>query len=409
VRDDPITLLERELVDAARRRAVVVDEREGSSHEPRGPWPTLRPARRRRPLGAFVAVVLSGLAVVVALGALVALHGRTPSSPAKPQAPAASYASRQQLIDTLAVLRRPQVPADLRILSQVTHLPPFVGTPDRSLIRLASTTPWGEKLYFVPTRAVTAGRRLELLSVFSRQGGGGGVPAALIDSGQEIGTEGGGGIRGTRVTLVVPDGVAKVDFVLPRQPFPNQYGAPIYPDSLNVTAPVHGNVAAVRVDRNIAPGTLPMIWYAPDGHVVKRIGNLAGVNRVVPTPQPGPETALSRAAERDPSTPNRVWVTPSVGGPHTKFTVHFRVLLNGADYSYRLTGAKCPAITVNGGSGGGTDDLRGRIWSDVVDAVQGQAWCPGTYRLSVTITGGERRVVTFPSSPFGTATFRVKR
>jgi hypothetical protein len=400
VHDDPITLLERELVDAARRRAVVLDE---PSHEPRGPWPSaLRPARRRSSLGAFAAVVLSGLALVVALGAVVSLHGRS-SSPTRPAA-SAKLSSRQQLIDILGVLRRPQTPADLRILSQLMHLPPFMGTPDRSLVRFASTTPWGEKLYFVPT---TGRRDGEQLSLFSTQGGGGAGDAKSIEAGQGIGTQGGSGIRGTRVTLVVPDGVAWVSFVFPRQPQPGQFGAPVYPHSLTVPTVVHGNVAAVQVDRQVFPSTFPMIWYAADGHVLKRIGDLAGVNRVVPTPQPGPETPLSRAAERDPSTPNRVWVTPSVGGPHTAFKVHFQVLLNGADYSYRLSGTKCPAITLSGGGGGGTDGLRGRIWSDVVDAVQGQAWCPGTYHLSVATIGGPRRVVTYPPRPFGTATFRV--
>jgi hypothetical protein len=404
VRDDPIALLERELLDAAHRRAVAVDERDASSHEPRGPWPLAsRPARRRSSLGAFAAVALSGAAVAVALGALVSLHGRSASTPSRPAPPAASSSPRRQLTDILGVLRRPQMPADLRILSHLTPPPPFFGTPDRSLIRFATTTPWGEKLYFVPMTAVTGGRQVERLSVFSTEGGGGAGTPALIEAGQEIGTEGGGGIRGTRLTLVVPDGVVKVAFVLPRQPSPEQYGAPVYPHSQTLTVPVHDNVAAVQVARSIPAGQLPMIWYGSDGHVVKRIGDVAGVNRVVATPKPGPETPLSRAAERDPSTPNRVWVTPRVGGRDTIFKVHFRLLLNGADYSYRLSGTKCPAITVNGGDGGGTNDLRGRIWTDQVGAVAGQAWCPGTYRLSVSIMGRAA------ASPFGTASFTVKR
>lgn len=404
MRDDPIALLERELVDAAHRRAVVLDEPDTSSHEPRGPWPyASRPARRRSSLGAFAAVALSGAAVAVALGALVSLHGRSAAStPNRPPAPAATSSSRRQLIDILGVLRRPQTPADLRILSQLTNVPVQVGTPDRPLIRYATTTPWGEKLYFVPTSAVMGGRRVEELSVLSSQGGSGGARVAEIEAGQEIGTQGGAGIRGTRVTVVVPDGVASVKLILPRQPLPGQYGAPIYPHSLAVTTPVHGNVAAVQVGRQSGI-PFPMIWYGADGHVVKRIGNLAGANRVLPTPKPGPETALSRAAERDPSTPNRVWVTPRVGGPHTKFMVHFRVLLNNVDYSYRLSGTRCPGITPAGGGGGGADDLRGRIWSDGIDAIQGQAWCPGTYRLSVAVMGRAN------ASPFGTATFKVIR
>jgi hypothetical protein len=403
VRDDPIALLERELLDAAHRRAVLLDEPDASSHEPRGPRPQAsRPARRRSSLGAFAAVALSGAAVAVALGALVSLHGRSASTQTRASAPAAPSSARRQLIDILGVLRRPQTPADLRILPQLTNVSTQVGIPDRPLIRYATTTPWGEKLYFVPTSTVMAGQRVEELSVLSSQGGSGGARAAEIEAGQEIGTQGGAGIRGTRVTVVVPDGVASVKLVLPRQPFPGQYGAPIYPHSIAVTTAVHGNVAALQIDRQSGI-PFPMIWYGPDGQVVKRIGNLAGANQVVPTPRPGPETALSRAAERDPSTPDRVWVTPSVGGPNTRFTVHFRVLLNNADYSYRLSGTRCPAITPSGGGGGGTDDLRGRIWSDSIDAVQGQVWCPGTYHLSVAVMGRAH------ASPFGTATFTVIR
>jgi hypothetical protein len=104
-----------------------------------------------------------------------------------------------------------------------------------------------------------------------------------------------------------------------------------------------------------------------------------------------------------------VWVTPSVGGPHTVFLLHFRVLLNGADYGYRLSGTSCPAITVNGGDGGGGNDLRGRTWSDVVDAVQGQRWCPGTYNLSAKVVDlGRYGRLEHPAKPFGTASFTVR-
>jgi hypothetical protein len=153
-----------------------------------------------------------------------------------------------------------------------------------------------------------------------------------------------------------------------------------------------------------------MIWYSPAGAVVKRIGNFATINRVIPPPRPGPETPLSRAAERDPSTPNRLWVTPAFGGPHTIFKLHFRVLLNDADYRYRLAGTRCPGITPNGGDGGGGSlGLRGRVWTDVVDAVSGQTWCPGTYRLSATVMDrGRAGMLKRPARPFGTATFTVR-
>jgi len=84
-------------------------------------------------------------------------------------------------------------------------------------------------------------------------------------------------------------------------------------------------------------------------------------------------------------------------------------LLNDADYSYQLSGTPCPAITVNGGDGGGSGDLRGRTWSDQVVAVAGQKWCPGTYHLSATVMDlGRYGNLTHPAKPFGTATFTVK-
>jgi hypothetical protein len=119
----------------------------------------------------------------------------------------------------------------------------------------------------------------------SSQGGGGAGDAAGIEAGHGMATEGNG--RFTRVTLVVPDGVAKVKFVFPRQPQPGNFAGPIYRHSLTVSVPVHDNVAAVQIDRQ-AGLPAPMIWYAADGEVIKRLNNPAGANRVVPTPQPGP-------------------------------------------------------------------------------------------------------------------------
>jgi hypothetical protein len=251
--------------------------------------------------------------------------------------------------------------------------------------------------------------------VYTRTGGGGSLSAQQIEAGYGLQTEGSGrsfagGSSRSRFIVVVPDGIARVAFVVPRQPQPGIPGVPIYPHTLTVTVAVHNNVAAAEVNRELDGAGPLMIWYSADGHIVKRIGNFARANRVIPPPQPGPETAQSRAAERDPSTPNRVWVTPSVGGPHTMFKLHFRVLLNDADYTYRLTGTRCPAITGNGGDGGGTNDLRGRIWTDVVDAVAGQRWCPGTYHLCATVMDlGRHGALRHPAKPFGTATFTVRR
>lgn len=396
--DDPIAVLERELVSAARRRVRLA---------PPVALPPVAVRRRRGSMGAFAAVVLAGLAVVIALGALVSLRGHKQPVHHAP-ARAATVPGRQQLIDILGVLRRPQTPADL---ARKHWIPMGWGTLDISLIRRATVTPWGEPVYLIPVKQ--SGH--EAISLLVGSGGGCCARASDIVHFGDVTTEGAGrsfagGSTGTRVVALVPDGVARVAFVLPRQPSPGQAGAPIYRRSLTVNARVHDNIAAVQVDRESDGAPPAMIWYAPDGHVISRIGNPAGADRVIAPPRAGPETALSRAAERDPSTPNRVWVTPAAGGQHTNFQVHFQVLLNDADYSYQLSGTSCPGITVNGGDGGGTNDLRGRIWSDQVVAVEGQRWCPGTYHLSATVMDlGRHGNLKRPAKPFGTATFTVRR
>jgi hypothetical protein len=416
MRDDPIATLERELIDAARRRA-----------QPEA----VVPARRRRgSLGAFAAVVLSGVAVAIALGAIVSLHGQK-ASPPRPAAAAAPIPGRRQLIDILAVLRRPQTPADLNpaIVSRLSGTPLIAvrGEPDLPLVRLATTTPWGEKLYLVPFRPPTAAdlaavarrfpglasrpsSRSETVGIMSMGAGGGGADAAGVEAGGVMEMDGAGrsfagGSTQTRYILLVPDGVARVEFYFP--PRAIAVGGPVYHHSLAVTVTVHGNIAAVQVDRQCCAGQPALIWYGADGRVIRQIGSM---KPPPPAPQPAPETALSRAAEHDPSTPNRVWVTPAAGGPHTNFQLHFEVLLNDADYSYQLSGTRCPAITVNGGSGGGTDDVRGHIWSDFVSANPDQRWCPGTYRLSATVMDlGRGGGLKHPVRPFGTATFTVIR
>jgi hypothetical protein len=418
--EDPIAVLERELVDAARRRA---------SGRPR--------VRRRLSVGALASAALIAVALAVAGGAVILLGGHK-----RPAAATATDRSRQQLIDILAVLRRPQTKTDRSYPKNIARPRPLMalggGAPDIPLIRYATTTPWGERLFFVPMKPPTASeiaasvnqfpRRLrpqaardiarqaargETLGVFSSSGGGGDASASDIKAGYSLGTEGAGrsfagGSTRTRLILVVPGGVAKVVFVLPRQPAAALYGAPVYKHSLIVPVLVHDNVAAVQVDRQLPSGRPPMIWYAAGRHVIKRIGDFSSVNRVIAPPKPALETPLSRAAERNPSTPNRVWVTPQTGGRHTAFRVHFRVLLTDADYHYTFSGTHCPQFTFPGGTGGGPNDLRGDLWSDPLTAVQGQALCSGTYRVSVTVMDlGRYGNLKHPARPFGSATFTV--
>jgi hypothetical protein len=414
------------LVAAAERIAAApADEAPTASR--RRHWPMA--GLRALPIGVGVAV-----AVAIAVLALTQIHHRTTTRRPLPRSATTELPGRQALVDILGVLRRPQTAADrdsrtltrnLKAIDQALEV-----TPDYPLIRRASTTPWGSAVFLVPVKPLPpAGpappgstayaplprRGYEGLMEVDGSGAGGDVPASQIESGHFLGTSGAGrsfagGSTQTRLVLVVPDGVAKVAFVLPRQDDHNDPGARVYRRSLTVTAPVHGNVAAIQVSRECCDGQPPMIWYAANGHVVKRLGDLAKVNRVLPTLKPGPETPQSRAAERNPSTPDRVWVTPATGGPHAKYAVHFRLLLNDADYRFTFSGTRCPQITFAGGQGGGTGDLRGRRFSAVLDAVQGQTWCPGTYHVSVTVMDlGRAGSPKYPARPFGTATFVVRR
>ncbi len=397
--DDPIAVLERELVNAARRRA---------SGRPTG--------RLRLSVGGFATAALMAVTLAVAGGALVVLGGHHHTTQQHPAKPSTAAASRKQLIDILGVLRRAQTPADLRSPG-ITRLLSRQGSgADVALIRRAATTPWGDGVFVIPIKPAASQQRSgERIDLEAGSGGACCAPAADIQAGHDMLSQGAGrsfagGSTGARLVLLVPDGVAKVQFVLPRQPSRNSPGSPIYAKPLRVTVPVHGNIAAVQVKRECCAGAVPMIWYGPGGQVITRIGDLTAVNRVLSPPKPGPQTAQSRAAQRDPSTPNRVWVTPATGNQHAKYAVHFRLLLNDADYHFQMSGTTCPQITFAGGGGGGYGDLRGRILSYDLDAVTGQTWCPGTYQVSVSVMDlGRYGNLKYPGRSFGSATFTVRR
>ena len=390
-----------------------------------------RAAARRHRRGAIdlrVLPVALGVAVAVAIAVLALTQIRHRTAPHPPASTTATQVrGRQALVDILGVLRRPQTAADLdskalrMLVAPIGGGTPFGGTPDRALIRRAGTTPWGSPIFLVPeatklTRAPLPGgtayaplrgssnAKTERLMLADGTGSTCCAPASVIQaSGLELLEVAARPSAHTRIVQVVPDGVTKVTFVLPRQPDPSNAKAPIYPHPLPVSAPVHDNVVAVQMPRACCEGDIPQIWRGADGHVVKRIGHLVAATRVVPPPRPGPETSRSRLAERDPSTPNRVWVTPLTGGPHTNFLMRFRNLLNEATYAYHLAGPRCPSITVPAGGGGGPSGLRGRLFTG---GVGGGTWCPGTYHLSISVMANPG---AHSHKPFGTATFTVHR
>jgi hypothetical protein len=356
------------------RAAPAIDDPYEPDRDSRRPAVKTRRRRLTRAWGTAGVVAAAAVAVGVAV-VVVALvgHGRPALEGRTTILQPLTWsqrlqASRGALIGELAPLRRPQTSAERAIARTLNRheLPfeEFYGTPDRRLVRYAATTPWGQRLYLVPITPWTAqqvrareGKHVhapppvEEFAVYAP-----GAPfdfgagnAARIHAGT-IGVSfwGPGGPKSgvTREVQVVPDGVAKVTYVLPRQP-QAQFGYPVYSRVGHLTVAVHGNIVDFQTRRAVGTAS---IWYAADGRVLKRFGNAAAAAKVLPVKQPSPETARSRAAERDPSTPNPVSVTEVGSGRTASFRLHFQALLNGADYGFDWSGPRCPGITLPEGS-----------------------------------------------------------
>jgi hypothetical protein len=339
-------------------------------------------------------------------------------------------ASRRTLIAELAALRRPQTAAERAIARTLNRheraFELFPGSPDRGLVRYAATTPWGERLYLVPItpwtvqqarahegKHVHAPPPVEEFTVYSPGADfnlGAGNAARIRAGTVGVSFWGPGGPRSgvTREVQVVPDGVAKVTYVLPRQP-QAQFGYPVYPRVGHLTVVEHSNIVAFQTHRAVGTAST---WYGTDGHVLRRFGNAAAAAKVLPVKRPAPETARSRAAERDPSTPNPVSVTEVGGGRTASFKLHFQALLNGADYGFEWSGPRCPGITLPQGF---TQDviLRGYTVSTTLPLAPNQPGCAGTYHVSVRVIGLESIGAIRPvgrkitARPFGSATFTV--
>jgi len=216
---------------------------------------------------------MAGLALAIGAGALITLGadhriGRSVAPGAPRSRPNPS--SRQALIDTLAVLRRPQTVADRRVPLpfSFTHRrdSPFYarfGGVDRSLIRIATKAPWGRDIILIPVKPRHAptpqGFRQEGLFVEDRGGGGG-----CCDTARGIRAEGGGGLssgsgRGRiDVVLVLPDGVARISILAH------------YRHQVMLSAVVHNNVAAFYAPGNPDSLKSEITWYGPSGNVIKR-------------------------------------------------------------------------------------------------------------------------------------------
>lgn len=100
--------------------------------------------------------------------------------------------------------------------------------------------------------------------------GGGGATAADIEQGKDIGAGPPGSSTSSTVTMIVPDGVAKVTLRYPAG-WASGYSPKISPPFTTTTAPVDNEVV-VSVPRSPGGGAIQrakVIWRAANGHIIK--------------------------------------------------------------------------------------------------------------------------------------------
>ena len=398
--DDPITLLERELLDAARRRAEA-------------------PASGARGAGTLIALAASLLVTLAVAGAILATHDASPGHRAAEQP--ALNPTDQRLVAILGVLRRPQTAQDRRMLRQSRVLDsPSGGPVIAATARLATITPWGSRVLLVLRAAAPRGSGFGPMTAgldFEADHGGGccATRAVLVRHGmvslKGAGHAYAGGATAQRVYVVVPDGVARVTFISPARR--GRLHGVAYPRPLRETVAVHGNVAAVQWQRPCCD-TPAMIWTAADGHVIRRLpyGGVTGPPHAARAPAPAPETPLSRRAERDPDTPNPVTVTPRApqlapGQIRLPMAASFTILVRGQGYRVVMQSpAGCRSVTQTW-SAEPIFDLRGQRFAVPLTPPGRWHWCVGRYTVTVAVSRrGHRRISALP---FGTASFTIRR
>jgi hypothetical protein len=188
----------------------------------------------------------------------------TAASTATP--PSASNAGNSQdigqLVHILGVLRRPQRPAD----RDAALLRGLAGgyRPVLSLMRLAETTSWRQKIFLVPFTPQHAQTGLlqtsSGLAVATAAGGACCSPADEVQRGEVYFS----GYKPNFLVLVVPDHVARIAITL--RTGPRSHRPPV------IVATVHHNVAAFLTPfnvRTVMGDTLK--WYASSGRLLKRL------------------------------------------------------------------------------------------------------------------------------------------
>jgi hypothetical protein len=246
--------------------------------------------------GGFVVALGVGCAIAVAVVALVALKHRPPSRPAS-----SAGSSIAALEAKLAVLRRPQTPAD-RTYPAPVHTRPGARTPFGvipKLTRLAanvSTPTTGPlRVYLIvrpipkgPTSAGSAaagtyGVNAGVVSAHGEIQGGSQLVTAttlatpnVVGSGLSVPGEGTDPNRGVSVA-VVPDGVTRVQWV-----FTGAGIGILHPHPVTTYPQVRNNVAVAAVTPQEGP-LARATWYGADGRVIASAGGGAQADQQLQT------------------------------------------------------------------------------------------------------------------------------
>lgn len=408
-----------DLVDALRCQAAADGSR-----------PPRRQARLRAPrrLGSGIALAIGPLvAVIIAIAALTLAHHAATPSPGKPPAGYAPGRDLTSLERDFSFLRRPQTAADRASfpgegfatgvpgMARVTVQATLVPIPQ--LTRLVTSQGVTVRVFVVrvdPTRVIPASaaatgrvRRFEaslppyeLLGQVAGEGTGVKLLYAFTD---DVATA--FAAPQGRMFSLVPAGVAEVGWAWPRLFNPVTLN---YNQAATPTAHVHDDIAVSAAPYSPPPPIAD--WYDTDGQLIRRLTNpnAVGAQFGPGRYRPAAESPLTRQAERDPSTLNRIVVLPAPwrGAPGRTFVVLFHVLIQGAQYGAQVTGGPRPGCGqspkyARNGPLPGPPRARGATFEGLLSIA---AACPGLYTVSVYVRGLRGR--NYP--PFGSATLTLK-
>jgi hypothetical protein len=308
--------LEHDLYKAAQERLRV---QSATSTQPPSRPRRSRFRRLRAPVAHLPVLLSVAAAIAIAAIALTAFrhsHGSVPPTSTGGSLPRAS-SPRAELIQTIELLRRPQVTADLNRsveglypasarAPRGSHAPlprprralARWGYPelDVPLLRVVSIPAWGAKVLIAPTtyqpsrsRHRSEGINLAIQIPGSGLTGTGPKPAtatSFVTHGLSVFTNAQNGTN--RGALLVPDGIAKVTLDSFRLP-PHSAPSGLNPNrlaaataGLHATAAVHDNIAALQlaipeitIPRGLSglfgmPATAQAIWSDPNGRVIRR-------------------------------------------------------------------------------------------------------------------------------------------